>query len=121
MLVQYLKSKLHRAQVTSADPEYEGSLLIDADLMDAAGIQPYERILVGNCANGHRFETYAIEGPRRSGAVSLNGATALLGAPGDKIIIMSFCLLTPEEAREHRPRVVILGADNRPAAAAATA
>src|SRR5690606_30772467 len=98
MLVQYLKSKIHMAQVTSADLEYEGSLLIDADLMDAAGIQPYERILVSNCANGSRFETYAIDGPRGSGVIGLNGATARLGAPGDKIIIMSFCLLTPEQA-----------------------
>lgn len=114
MLVQYLKSKLHMAVVTAAEPDYEGSMTLDADLMDAAELQPFEKILVANCANGNRFETYAIEGPRGSGMVCLNGATALLGKPGEKVIIMSFCALTPLEAQEHRPRVVVLADRNRP-------
>lgn len=113
MLNQYLKSKILRAVVTDANRDYEGSLLIDRDLMDAVGLAPYEKVLVGNITGGQRFETYAISGDRGSGRISLNGATAHLGAKGDLLVIMSFTLLTPEEASTWLPRTITLAGDNR--------
>jgi len=113
MFLSLLKSKLHHARVTGAEPEYEGSLSLDRGLMDATGLLPNEKLLVANLENGNRFETYAIEAPRGSGVCRLNGATALLGDIGDRLIIMSFCMLTPEEAAAHTPRVVRLDAQNR--------
>src|SRR6058998_843712 len=88
MQVQILKSKIHRAQVTAASLDYEGSLTIASDLMELAGLWPYERILCGNLANGERFETYVIPGEHGSGAIVLNGATARLGKVGDRLTIM---------------------------------
>ena len=85
MLVHLLKSKLHRATVTAASLDYEGSLTIAEDLMERAGLHPYERILCGNMANGARWETYAIRGPRGSGVIELNGAVAHLGKIGDRL------------------------------------
>lgn len=114
MQVNVLKSKIHRAQVTAASLEYQGSLTIDRDLMDRAGLLPYERILCSNLANGERFETYAIPGTRGSGAIVLNGATAHLGKVGDRIIIMSFTWLDATEAAQWSPRVIVLGDGNAP-------
>lgn len=113
MQVQLLKSKIHKARITEAVLHYEGSLGIDQDLMDQVGIAPYERLLVVNITNGERLETYAIPEARGSRTFCLNGAAARRGARGDSITIMVFGYYTPEEARRHRPRVVILDADNR--------
>ena len=110
-----LKSKLHHARVTEADADYEGSLTIDADLMAAVKIAPYEKILVANVENGNRFETYAIPGPAGSGVIGLNGATVHLGAVGDRLIVFAFCLVAPEQAAAHRPLVLVLDEKNRPA------
>jgi aspartate 1-decarboxylase len=107
-----LKSKIHRAQVTGGSLDYEGSLTIPRDLMDKAGMLPYERILCSNMANGKRFETYAIPGAAGSGQIILNGATAHLGKPGDRLTIMSFALAEPEELATWQPRVIVLGENN---------
>jgi len=112
MLVHILKSKLHRATVTGASLHYEGSLTIAADLMEQAGLFPYERILCGNMANGKRWETYVIEGPRGSGVIELNGAVAHLGEMGDKITIMSFTEVDAAQARGWEPTVLVLGEKN---------
>ncbi len=113
MHVHLLKSKLHRAQVTAASVDYEGSLTIDQDLMDRVGLLPYERILCGNQANGERFETYAIPGPRGSGAIELNGAVAHLGKIGDRLTIMSYTMVEAAAARKWQPRVAVLGVHNK--------
>jgi aspartate 1-decarboxylase len=112
MLIHVLKSKIHRARVTAGDVNYEGSLGIDRDLMDKVGLLPYERILCGNMANGERFETYAIAAERGSGQIILNGATALLGKPGDRLTIMSFAEVDPAEAKAWKPQVIMLGEGN---------
>ncbi len=112
MVVHLLKSKIHRAEITDANLEYEGSLTIDRDLMDKAGMFPYERILCSNTANAARFETYAIPGPRGSGQIVLNGAAAHLGKPGDRITIMSFTEVPGAEAAAWQPRVIVLGRKN---------
>jgi aspartate 1-decarboxylase len=113
MQIHMLKSKLHRATVTEAHVDYEGSLSIDVDLMEGAGMYPFERILCGNLANGHRFETYAIPGERGSGAIILNGATAHLGKPGDRLTIMSYTWIDEAEAKTWEPRVLVLGKKNQ--------
>ena len=107
--ISLLKSKIHRAVVTAANVNYEGSLSISADLAELVELEEYERILVGNMANGERFETYVIYGLRGVGAIELNGAVAHLGKPGDRLTIMSFGLFDPEEARTHQPKVIVLG------------
>lgn len=112
MQVHLLKSKIHRAQVTGAHVSYEGSLTIDAQFMEQTGLLPYERILCGNLANGHRFETYAIPGRPGSGEIILNGAVAHLGKVGDRITIMSFAVLDEATARSWQPRVIVLGEAN---------
>jgi aspartate 1-decarboxylase len=112
MQVHLLKSKIHRAQVTGASLDYEGSLSIDADLMEQVGLLPYERILCGNLANGERFETYAIPGERGTGEVRLNGATARLGKVGDRLTVMSYALVGAKEAKKWQPRVVVVGKEN---------
>jgi aspartate 1-decarboxylase len=112
MQVCLLKSKLHRAQVTESNLDYEGSLTIALDLMEKVGLQAYERILCSNMANGARFETYAIPGPRGSGAFILNGATAHLGQAGDRLTIMSFAWVDGHEAMDWKPRVIVLGDRN---------
>ncbi len=112
MLCHLLKSKIHRAQVTAGNLDYEGSLTIDRDLMDKVGMLPYERILCSNMANAARFETYAIPGERGSGSIILNGAAAHLGKPGDRLTIMSFTEVDAEAARFWKPRVVVLGEKN---------
>jgi aspartate 1-decarboxylase len=112
MLIHVLKSKIHRAQVTAGDVQYEGSLGIDRDLMEKVGLLPYERILCGNTANGERFETYAIATERGSGQIILNGATALLGKRGDRLTIMSFAEMELSEAKAWKPQVIVLGEGN---------
>jgi len=112
MQIHVLKSKIHRASVTGASLNYEGSLTIDAALMEKAGFLPYERVLCSNMANGNRFETYLIAGERGSGDIVLNGATAHLGKIGDLITIMSFTIVEEAQAKEWQPRVIVLGPKN---------
>ena len=111
MLITMLKSKLHNARVTGANVHYEGSLGISRELLDAVGLLPYEKVLVTNCDNGERLETYAIA-EDEPGQIVLQGAAALKGKPGDRVIIMSFGRYTPEEAAQHHPRVAVLNAKN---------
>ncbi len=113
MLVHLLKSKIHRAQITAGNLQYEGSLSIDRDLMDRAGLLPYEKILCSNMANAARFETYAIPGERGSGEIVLNGPAAHLGKPGDRLTIMSFTEVEGAEAKFWKPHVIVLGENNR--------
>lgn len=113
MLTQYLKAKIHRATVTDSNLEYEGSITIDEDLLDAAGIMRFEKVLIANLANGARIESYAIPGKRGSGVICMNGAAAHRANIGDQVIVMSFCALTPEEAEKHEPRIVRVGKGNR--------
>ena len=108
-----LKSKIHRATVTQADLNYVGSVTIDADLMDAADLLPGEQVAIVDINNGSRLETYVIAGPRGSGVIGINGAAARLVHTGDLVIIISYCTLTDAEARELRPRVVFVDAENR--------
>jgi aspartate 1-decarboxylase len=112
MLVYILKSKIHRAQVTAGNVDYEGSLGIARDLMDKVGLLPFERILCGNMANGERFETYAIPVEPGSGQIVLNGATARLGKPGDRLTIMSFTEVDAAQAKSWKPQVIKLGEKN---------
>ncbi len=112
MQIHLLKSKIHRAQVTGASLDYEGSLTIAVDFMEEVGLLPYERILCSNLANGARFETYAIPGERGSGEIRLNGATAHLGKAGDRITIMNFAVVDANEAKTWEPKVIVLGKKN---------
>ena len=118
-----LRAKLHRLHLTGANVDYQGSIAIDSDLLDAAGIIEYEMVHVWNASNGERLETYAIAAPAGSGEVCLNGAAARKGAPGDIVIVASFGQMEEAEARRHEPTVVYVNADNsikRPALAAAS-
>jgi aspartate 1-decarboxylase len=112
MELTLLKSKIHRATITGASLDYEGSLTVSADLAELVGLLPYEKILVSNLNNGERFETYAIFGEARRGIIELNGATAHLGKIGDRLTIMSFARCTPEEAALHAPRIAVLNERN---------
>jgi aspartate 1-decarboxylase len=116
MMLQMLKSKLHQACVTDANVEYEGSLGIDVELMEAVGLYPYEKVLVANLSNGSRLETYAIPETFGSRRVVLNGAAAHHGAAGDRIIIMSFCHVSESDVRQgrHHPRIIRLDENNEP-------
>ncbi len=113
MLVHLLKSKLHCAAVTAASVHYEGSLTIADDLIERAGLYPYERILCSNMANGARWETYVIQGKRGSGVIELNGAVAHLGKPGDRITIMAFTEVEEHQARGWKPKVLVLDEKNQ--------
>lgn len=108
MLLEFCKAKIHHATVTAANLEYEGSITIDKKILTAACIAPFERVQVVNLNNGERFDTYTIPGDHGSGIICLNGPAARLGQVGDRIIIISYCLLEPAEAKNHQPRVVIL-------------
>jgi aspartate 1-decarboxylase len=108
-----LSAKLHRATVTEAILEYEGSLTVDRDLLDAVGLLPNEQIHVANITNGERFITYLFEGERGSGIICVNGAAARLARPGDQLIIMAYGQMDDAEAETHRPKVAILDASNR--------
>ena len=113
MQIQILKSKIHRAAVTGSNVDYEGSLTIDSDLMEQAGLHPYERILCGNLSNGSRFETYVIPGTHGSREIVLNGATAHLGRAGDRLTIMSFTNVEEPLAKKWMPRVIVLDSANK--------
>lgn len=113
MHLQLVKSKIHRAEVTDLSLNYEGSLAIDSDWMEATNLRPFEKILVGNVANGERFETYAIPAPAGSRKISLNGATARLGKIGDLLTIMAFAWVDEAEAADWKPQVIVLGEQNR--------
>ena len=108
-----LKSKIHRATVTGADLNYQGSLTLDPDLREAAKMLPYEEIHVLNINTGARFTTYIIEGQRGTGIVCLNGAAARLGEPGDLIIALTYCQLDATEAQNHVPTKVYVDTDNK--------
>ncbi|MDX1630376.1 MAG: aspartate 1-decarboxylase [Thermoanaerobaculia bacterium] len=110
-----LKSKIHRATVTGADLDYEGSMTLDRDLMDAADLVPHEKVEIYDVTNGKRFSTYVIEGRRGAGEVVLNGAAAHKVAPGDLVIICSYGMVADAEARTWTPTVVFVDEENRPA------
>jgi aspartate 1-decarboxylase len=107
-----LKAKLHRATVTGADMDYEGSIAIDAELLEVAGILPHEQVDVLNINTGGRFTTYAIEAPRGARDIAVNGAAARLVQKGDKVIIVAYCQVPAEQARNYHPTVVVLGEGN---------
>lgn len=109
-----LSAKLHRLHLTGADPDYEGSIAIDNNLLELAGIIPYEMVHVWNVTNGERLETYAIKAPAGSGEVALNGAAALRGKPGDIIIVATFAPMDEIKARRHEPVVIFVDEHNRP-------
>ncbi|MEZ5541734.1 MAG: aspartate 1-decarboxylase [Pseudomonadota bacterium] len=113
MQITLLKSKLHHANVTHAELEYEGSCAIDGALLEAANIQEYEQIQIYNLNNGERFTTYAIRAEDHSGIISVNGAAAHKANPGDRIIICTYAILSQQEAAVFRPTLVYLDADNR--------
>lgn len=106
MLIEVVKSKIHRVRVTQADLNYIGSITIDEELIDAAGLIENEKVHVVNISNGERIETYVIKGERGSGCICLNGAAARKFLPGDLVIIMSYALMTPEEASSFTPKVI---------------
>ena len=112
MNITMLKSKLHRATVTHAELEYEGSCAIDQDLLDAANILPFEQLHIYNLANGERFTTYAITAPRGSGSIGMNGAAAHRARPGDKVIICTYSAMDASEARRFQPMLVYLDENN---------
>ncbi len=114
MMVTVLKSKIHRAKITEANLNYEGSLTIDKLLMEKANILPYEAVHVFNISTGDRFVTYVIEGEPGSGVICLNGAAARLGQPGDLIIIVAFTVMTEEEAKNWEPTIVHVNENNMP-------
>jgi aspartate 1-decarboxylase len=113
MLRTMLKSKIHRATVTQANLHYVGSVTIDADLMDAADLLEGEQVTIVDIDNGNRLVTYAITGERGSGVIGINGAAAHLVHPGDLVILIAYAMLDDAEAREYRPRIVFVDADNR--------
>src|SRR5919206_378314 len=108
-----MKAKLHRATVTEANLNYVGSITIDSDLLEKVDILPNELVQIVNNNNGARLETYVIPGPAGSGVICLNGAAARLVQPGDKVIIISYCMLTNEEVHQHKPKVAILDEQNK--------
>lgn len=114
MQIELLKCKIHRATVTDANLNYEGSITLDKTLMDAAGIVPFEKVGILDINNGARFDTYVIEGERDSGTICLNGAAARMVQKGDLVIIVSYVALTPEEAKHWKPTVVKVDSQNRP-------
>jgi len=113
MLLTVLKSKVSNVQVTRAELYYEGSITVDADILEAAGIHAGERVEVLNLNNGSRLETYAIRGQKGSGEICLNGPAARQGYPGDRIIILSYALMNPEEAEQFKAQKIVLKDHNR--------
>jgi aspartate 1-decarboxylase len=108
-----LRAKIHRATVTEACLEYEGSLTVDEDLLEAAGILPYEAVVISNLNNGERFTTYAMAGKRGSGEIVLNGPTARKGAVGDQIIIFCYEYYAEDEITRHTPKIILVDGKNR--------
>lgn len=113
MQITILKSKIHRASVTQAEPDYIGSITVDEELLEAAGIYEYEKVQVADVDNGNRLETYTIAGKRGSGVICLNGAAAKLVNTGDKVIIMAYAEMTPEEIKNNPPKVVFVDESNK--------
>jgi aspartate 1-decarboxylase len=113
MMRKMMRAKIHRATVTQAELDYEGSITIDRRLLDATDLLPNEAVCVWNVTNGNRFETYAVEGEPDSGVICVNGAAAHLVRPGDLVIIAAFTWLEEEAARRHEPKVVFVDARNR--------
>ena len=113
MVVEMLKGKIHRATVIQAELQYVGSITVDPELMEAAGIFEYEKVQIVDVDNGSRFETYTIAGESGSGMICLNGAAARCVSVGDKIILMAYAQMTPEEAKEHHPNVVFVDEHNK--------
>jgi aspartate 1-decarboxylase len=113
MEITLLKAKIHRAVVKQADLDYVGSITIDSDLLRESGILEYEKVEIADIDNGNRFETYAIAGEAGSGIICLNGAAARCVSEGDKIIIMAYAQMTPEEAKDHKPTVIFVDEDNK--------
>lgn len=108
-----LKSKIHRATIKQADLNYEGSLTVDKELMEAVDLHPYERVMVYNINNGERFDTYAIEGKAGSGVIGLNGAAARKGMIGDQIIIVSYAFFSEDELIDYSPKIILLNKSNQ--------
>ncbi len=117
MLREALFAKIHHAVVTECNHEYSGSITIDQDLLDATGLLANEKVLVADCENGNRFETYVFAGPRGGGGIGVNGAAANLTRVGHRVLVMSFCRLTTEEMATHRPKVIVCDRENRVAEA----
>ena len=113
MTVEMLKGKIHRATVKQAELDYVGSITVDQDLLDASGIFEYEKVQIVDVNNGNRFETYTIAGERGSGMICLNGAAARCVSVGDKIILMAYASMTPEEVKNYHPSVVFVDDDNK--------
>ncbi|MEE0514430.1 MAG: aspartate 1-decarboxylase [Emergencia sp.] len=113
MYLDMLKGKIHRAQVIQAELDYVGSITVDSQLLEAADILEYEKVQIVDINNGERFETYTIAGDPGSGMICLNGAAARCVQKGDRIIIMAYCKMTPEEAAKHSPKVVFVDDENR--------
>ncbi|AYL97720.1 aspartate 1-decarboxylase [Mucilaginibacter celer] len=113
MIIEVLKSKIHRVKVTQAELNYVGSITIDEDLIEAANIIPNEKVQIVNNNNGARFETYVIKGERGTGTVCLNGATARLAQVGDIVIIMSYAYMEVDEARNYEPILIFPDSDNK--------
>jgi len=114
MMLTMFKSKLHHLNVTEADLYYEGSITIDTELLELAGLLPYEKVQVVNVNNGNRLETYTIPGPKGSRIVCMNGPAARLTSVGDRIIVISYAQMSPEEAKEHKPKIVVVDKNNDP-------
>jgi len=114
MLRQMLLSKIHRATITGCDPNYNGSISIDKDLLDISGMHEFERVEIFNLNNAERFSTYVIEGKAGSGEIGINGAAALINKPGDRIIIINYGLLHEDEIKTHKPVIVLVDEKNRP-------
>lgn len=113
MTITMLKAKIHRATVTQAELDYVGSITVDVELLEQSGILEYEKVQIVDVNNGARFETYTIAGERGSGVMCLNGAAARMVQTGDKIILMSYAQVTPEEAKEMRPTVLFVDEKNQ--------
>lgn len=112
MQITMLKGKIHRAVVQQAELNYVGSITVDPELMERAGILEYEMVQIVDVENGNRFETYTIAGEPGSGMICLNGAAARQAQVGDHVIIMCYCQMTPEEAKDHKPKVVFVDEEN---------
>ena len=110
---EMFKSKIHRATITQAELYYEGSITIDKDLLETADILPYEKVQVVNVNTGSRLETYTLEGKAGSGTICLNGAAARLGAVGDEIIIITYSQMSEEEAKSHKPKIILVDKENK--------
>ena len=108
-----LKAKIHRATVTECDLDYEGSIAIDPDILDAAGLLPFEQVDIYNINNGERIHTYVIAGKRGSGEIGLNGAAARKAVRGDRIIICGYCSMPAEQAENHQPTIILMGENNK--------